>query len=92
VPSLISNKLGGSVGFVDALIRVETKETVITPRGPSQSWRVKVTAADLAETYWFASSAPHELVKMESSDGRSLALKALARKPYWKVPTYRPEM
>ena len=91
-PSLISNNLRRPATPIEAEIRVEAEERVATPRGQTSAWRVKVAAGDLTQTYWFASASPHELLKMESSDGRALLLREIARKPYWKVPTYQPEM
>ncbi|MFQ5927323.1 MAG: hypothetical protein ACE5MH_07810 [Terriglobia bacterium] len=90
-PSVISNNLRRPLRLVDAEIRVVGKEAVRTPHGRAQAWRVAVEAGKLKQTYWFASAEPHELLKMESSDGRELVLKQLTRKPYWGVPTYVPD-
>lgn len=91
LPSLMSNNLRAPKGFVDAEIRVVGEETLATPRRKTQAWKVEVQAGELAQAYWFAAAAPHELVKMQSSDGRELILKQITRKPYWQVPTYVPD-
>ncbi|MFQ5817309.1 MAG: hypothetical protein ACE5H2_05040 [Terriglobia bacterium] len=90
-PSIVSNSLRMPLAFRAAEIRVVGEEVVRTPRGRAQAWRVEVEAGKLKQTYWFASAEPHELLKMESSDGRELVLKQLTRKPYWGVPTYIPD-
>lgn len=92
LPSLISNKLPKSPEFVEATITVVGEEPVATPAGRFPAWKVKVETPDWQQTWWFEKAAPHTLLKMESSDARSWLLRARTRKPYWQVPTYRPEM
>ncbi len=47
-------------------------------------WKVVVTKASEGEiTFWINGSYPNYLLKMESSDGRSLQLKELKRDKYW---------
>ena len=91
LPSLISNKLGAALRFVEATIRVADRETLTTARGRVPAWKVSVQAGELSQTYWFAEEAPHTLLKMVSSDGRELWLKEVRRAPYWQAATYRPE-
>jgi len=92
LPSLISNNLRRPVEPADAVIRVVGEETVATRAGRLLAWKVTLEFADIQQTWWFEKTAPHALVKMESSDGRAWLLKARTRKPYWKEPTVRPEM
>ncbi len=47
---------------------------------------------EIQQTWWFEKSAPHALLKMESSDGRSWLLRSRARKRYWSEPTFHPQM
>lgn len=91
-PSLISNNLRRPFDPVEAVIRVTGEETVGTGAGRLAAWKVSVERDELKQTWWFEKAAPHALLKMESSDGRAWLLKARARRPYWKEPTYRPEM
>ncbi|MFQ5662237.1 MAG: hypothetical protein ACE5HL_00190 [Terriglobia bacterium] len=92
LPSLISNNLGQPTEFVPATITVVGEESLTTPAGTFQAWKVKVQLGPLEQTWWFEKALPHTLLQMESSDGRAWRLKARSRKPYWRVPTYRPEM
>ena len=92
LPSLISNNLRRPAEFGETIIRVAGEETVATPAGRYPAWKVTLVMGELQQTWWFEKAAPHTLLKMESSDGRAWLLKARTRKPYWKEPTYRPEM
>ena len=92
LPSLIGNNLRRPLDPVEAVIRVTGEETVATGAGRLAAWKVSVEMGELKQTWWFEKAAPHALLKMESSDGRAWLLKARARQPYWKEPTYRPEM
>jgi len=92
LPSLISNNLRRSLDPVEAVIRVAGEESVQTGAGHLAAWKVSVEMGELKQTWWFEKAAPHALLKMDSSDGRAWLLKARARKPYWKEPTFRPEM
>ena len=92
LPSLISNSLRAPVEFRQAVIKVEGEERVSTPTGSFPAWKVRLTAGDLEQTWWFEKTAPHTLLKMESSDGRAWLLKARTRKPYWQAPTFKPAM
>lgn len=92
LPSLISNNLREPPQFVDSTISVVGEEAVETRAGRYPAWKVRVQMGKLQQTWWFEKAAPHTLLKMESSDGRAWLLKSRTRKPYWKVPTYRPEM
>jgi len=92
LPSLISNKLGREPQFLDATISVVGEETLATPAGRFAAWKVSVKFGEAQQTWWFEKAAPHTLLKMDSSDGRSWLLKARTRKPYWQAATYRPEM
>lgn len=91
LPSLISNKLGREPQFLDATISVVGEETLATPAGRFAAWKVSVKFGELQQAWWFEKAAPHTLLKMDSSDGRSWLLKARTRKPYWQASTYRPE-
>lgn len=93
LPSLISNNLRGSLDFVPSTITVAPREeTIRTPAGRFLAWRVTVEMGNLRQTWWFEKDAPHTMLKMESSDGRSWLLKSRTRQPYWRTPTYHPEM
>lgn len=92
LPSLIANYLSGPPTFVNATVEVVGEETVQTRAGRHLAWKVTVRMAEIQQTWWFEKAAPHTLLKMESSDGRSWLLKGRTRKPYWKEPTYQPEM
>lgn len=92
LPSLISNSLRAPPELRPAVIKVEGEERVSTPAGNFPGWKVRLTAGDLEQTWWFEKAAPHALLKMESSDGRAWLLKARTRKPYWQSPTYKPAM
>lgn len=91
LPSLISNNLRAPLAPIETEIRVLGREEVAMPRGRTEGWRVEVEAGSLKQTYWFALNHPHELLRMESSDGRELLLKQVTRKPYWQEPTYVPD-
>lgn len=90
--SLISNNLRRPADFLEAVIRVAGEESVSTRAGRFSAWKVSVEMGELQQTWWFEKGAPHALLKMESSDGRAWLLKARTRKPYWKEPTFHPEM
>jgi len=92
LPSLVSNKLGHGLQFLDAAITVVGEENLATPAGRFGAWKVSVKFGEVEQTWWFEKDAPHTLLKMDSSDGRAWILKARTRKPYWQAPTYRPEM
>jgi hypothetical protein len=92
LPSLISNSQRGPLTFQDAILAVVGAEQVATGAGRFAAWKVSVKMGELEQTWWFEKAAPHRLLKMDSSDGRSWLLKAVTRKPYWSEPTYRPEM
>ena len=47
------------------------------------AWKVAVDGVN-ENVYWFAQASPNPLLKMESSDGRSLKLKSLERYAYWQ--------
>lgn len=50
----------------------------------NDAWKVTLTRDQGAElTYWFGVDYPNYLLKMESTDGRSLSLKSLQRDAYW---------
>ena len=92
LPSLISNNLRRPLDPVEAVIRVAGEETVETGAGRLAAWKVSVEMGELKQTWWFEKIFPYALLKMDSSDGRAWLLKSRARKPYWKEPTFRPEM
>ncbi|MGH9804272.1 MAG: hypothetical protein ACRD4D_03785 [Candidatus Acidiferrales bacterium] len=92
LPSLISNNLRAPIEIRPALFKVEGEEKISTPAGAFAAWKVRVTAGELEQTWWFEKAAPHTLLKMESSDGRAWLLKARTRKPYWQSPTFKPAM
>ena len=92
LPSLISNKLGGPPRFVKASFAVVGEEAVETSIGRQAAWKVEVRWGDVRQSWWFEKSASRLLLKMESSDGRAWLLRSRTRKPYWKEPTFRPEM
>ena len=92
LPSLISNNLREPPQFQDAMIGVQGEEAVVTRAGRYPAWVVFVEFGTMRQIWWFEKAPPHTLLKMESSDGRSLLLKARTRKPYWQTPTYHPEM
>jgi hypothetical protein len=91
LPSLISNNLRRPTEFQPATIAVVGEEKVATRAGGFSAWRVNLKMGELEQTWWFEKDAPHTLLKMESSDGRSWLLKARSRKRYWREATYRPE-
>jgi hypothetical protein len=91
LPSLISNSLRGPMEFSAATITVLGEEEITVPAGAFAAWKVRLALAELEQTWWFEKDAPHKLLQMESSDGRTWRLKAYTRKPYWKTPTYQPE-
>ncbi|MFQ5723809.1 MAG: hypothetical protein ACE5G6_04895 [Terriglobia bacterium] len=92
LPSLISNNLRGSLDFVPSTITVAPREEAIrTPAGRFLAWRVTVEMGNLRQTWWFEKEAPHTMLKMESSDGRSWTLKARTRQPYWRESTFHPK-
>jgi hypothetical protein len=47
------------------------------------AWKVEVDGVN-DNVYWFAQAYPNPLLKMESSNGRSLKLKSLERYAYWQ--------
>ena len=92
LPSLISNNLRRPLEFVEAQITVIEERILSTPAGRFPAWVVKVRMEDESQLWWIEKAPPHAVLMMGSSDGRALLLKARARKPYWKEPTFRPEM
>jgi len=92
LPSLIANNLRRPLNPVEAVVRVAGEETVQTGAGRLAAWKVSVEMGELKQTWWFEKTFPYALLKMESSDGRAWLLKSRARQPYWKEPTFRPEM
>jgi hypothetical protein len=92
LPSLLSNNLRRPLDPVEAVIRVAGEETVQTGAGRLAAWKVSVEMGELKQTWWFEKAAPHALLKMDSADGRAWLLKSRARQPYWKEPTFQPEM
>jgi len=92
LPSLISNNLRRPLDPVEAVIRVAGEETVATGAGRLAAWKVSVEMGELKQTWWFEKTFPYALLKMDSSDGRAWLLKSRARQPYWKEPTFRPDM
>jgi len=92
LPSLISNRAESAPAFVDAIIRVAGEEEVPAGDVRIPAWKVEVAMGELQQTWWFEKSAPHILVRMESSDGRAWLLKSRTRSKYWQAPTFRPAM
>ena len=92
LPSLISNNVRRPVQMVEATIEVAGEEVVRTGAGRLPSWKVQVSWNQVRQTWWFEKAAPHTLLKMDSSDGRTWSLRSRQRKPYWREPTFRPEM
>ena len=49
-----------------------------------EPWKISITKEDQGSmTYWINGTYPNYLLKMESSDGRSLQLKEIKRDKYW---------
>jgi hypothetical protein len=92
LPSLLSNNLRAPVEHRPALLKIDGEERLATPAGNFAAWKLRLTAGELTQTWWFEKAAPHTLLKMDSSDGRAWLLKARTRKPYWQAPTYHPAM
>ncbi|MFB3126360.1 MAG: hypothetical protein ACE1Z8_02640 [Candidatus Acidiferrales bacterium] len=92
LPSLISNSLRRTPEFVQATIGVVGEEMVETGAGRLAAWKVRIAWEKIEQTWWFEKTAPHTLLKMESSDGRSWVLRERMRKAYWGEPTYQPKM
>ena len=92
LPSLMSNNMRRPIQMVEATIEVAGEEAVRTGVGRLPSWKVQVHWDQMRQTWWFEKAAPHTLLKMESSDGRTWSLRSRLRKPYWREPTFRPEM
>ncbi len=92
LPSLISNNLRRAANFVPATIAASGQELLSTGAGRLEAWKVTVSFEEIRQTWWFEKAAPHALLKMESSDGRSWLLRSRSRKRYWSEPTFRPQM
>ena len=92
LPSLISNSLRRVPEFVQATIGVVGEEMVEAGAGGLAAWKVRIAWEKIEQTWWFEKAAPHTLLKMESSGGRSWVLRERMRKAYWGEPTYQPEM
>jgi len=90
-PSLISNNVRQEPVFHDTSITVVGEEIVATGAGRLAAWKVTLQMGDLIQTWWFEKSAPHAMLKMESSDGRAWLLRSRTRKAYWREPTFHPE-
>jgi hypothetical protein len=92
LPSLIANNLRRPAEFVNAEITVVEERSLSTPAGRLAAWVVKVQLGDVQQLWWMEKAPPHTVLMMGSSDGRGWLLKARTRKPYWKEPTFRPDM
>lgn len=93
LPSLISNSVRGPLAPAEASIKVTAEEMLSSPAtGRAAAWKVEVRWGEVQQAWWFEKAAPHGLLKMESSDGRSWLLRERTRKAYWREPTFRPEM
>jgi len=85
LPSMAATH-AGPVRWRSTRFTVRGPDALVLPVGRKDGWRIEAVSEGSHATWWFDAAGSHPLLKMESSDGRSLELETIERRAYWKLP------
>lgn len=84
LPSQVSGRSPlASTQPVDATLRLVKVEPLTVPAGRFTAARFSIETKDGVDTFWFDARTPYVMLRVDTHEGRSLALKKSVRLDYW---------